>query len=69
MSEVVIVGGGVIGLSLAYELSSHEIDVTILERSVLGKEDGGILVRCSLIHSPLMKYKKPMKCTIIETTI
>lgn len=38
MSEVVIIGGGVIGLSLAYELSSHEIDVTILERSALGKE-------------------------------
>lgn len=39
MSDVVIIGGGVIGLSLAYELSVEGVrDVTLLERRTLGRE-------------------------------
>ncbi len=35
-SDVVIVGGGVIGCALAYELAGREVSVTILERDALG---------------------------------
>ncbi len=37
-SEVVVVGGGVIGLSLAYVLSGEGVRVTLLDRSALGRE-------------------------------
>lgn len=36
--DCVIVGGGVIGLSLALELSRHGAEVTLLERGQIGKE-------------------------------
>jgi glycine oxidase len=35
-SDVVIVGGGVIGCALAYELASRGVGVTVLERDALG---------------------------------
>ncbi len=38
LSDVVIVGGGVIGLSLAYELALKKVSVTILERGQIGQE-------------------------------
>lgn len=38
MTHAVIIGGGVIGLSLAYELSSHGVTVTVLERGRFGGE-------------------------------
>jgi glycine oxidase len=37
-SDVVIVGGGVIGLSLAYQLASEGASVTVLERGQIGQE-------------------------------
>lgn len=38
MSDVVIVGGGVIGLSIAYELAKQDVDVTVLEQGAFGQE-------------------------------
>lgn len=38
MADVVIIGGGVIGLSLAYELSGRGVRVSVLERGELGRE-------------------------------
>ncbi len=38
MADVVVVGGGVIGLSIAYELSAHGVSVTVLEQSQFGQE-------------------------------
>lgn len=38
MDDVLIVGGGVIGLSLAYELASRGMQVRVLDRSAAGRE-------------------------------
>lgn len=38
MCDVVVIGGGVIGLSIAYELSLHNISVRILEQGQFGQE-------------------------------
>lgn len=37
-SDVVIVGGGVIGLALAYQLSRQNMSVTVLEKAQIGQE-------------------------------
>jgi len=37
-SDVVIVGGGIIGLSLAYQLALQKLSVTVLERGQIGQE-------------------------------
>ena len=37
-SDVIIVGGGVIGLSLAYELALKKVSVSILEKGQIGQE-------------------------------
>jgi glycine oxidase len=38
MSDVVVIGGGVIGLSLAWELAGQGRDVTVLEQGQVGQE-------------------------------
>lgn len=38
MNDVAIIGGGVIGLSLAYELAGRGVQVTLMERGELGRE-------------------------------
>ncbi len=38
MTEVVIIGGGVVGLSLAYELARRERTVTVVDRQAMGRE-------------------------------
>lgn len=38
MAEFLIVGGGVIGLSIAYELSKHAAGIVIIDRGVPGRE-------------------------------
>jgi sarcosine oxidase subunit beta len=40
-AEVVIVGGGVVGCSLAYELSARGVDTIVLDRGALGAESTG----------------------------
>ena len=52
MSKVIIVGGGVIGLSLAYELSRRSVTVVLAERGELARESSwagaGILTPADL---------------------
>lgn len=38
MSDVIVVGGGVIGLSIAWELASHGATVKLIEQSTIGRE-------------------------------
>lgn len=38
MTDILIVGGGVIGLSLAWELASHGLRVRVVDRGALGRE-------------------------------
>ncbi len=38
MCDVVVIGGGVIGLSIAFELSLHNVSVRILEQGQFGQE-------------------------------
>lgn len=38
MRDIVIIGAGVVGLSLAYELSRRGAEVTVLERGAIGRE-------------------------------
>ena len=43
-ADVVIVGGGVMGCALAYQLARREVDVLLLERETLGSQSTG---RCA----------------------
>lgn len=38
MDECLVIGGGVIGLSLAYELARHELRVSVIDRGTPGRE-------------------------------
>lgn len=38
MSDIVLIGGGVIGLSIAYELATHGASVRVLDQGQLGQE-------------------------------
>lgn len=38
MSDVIVIGGGVVGLSIAYELSGRGVGVTVLDQGPLGRE-------------------------------
>ena len=38
MSDVIVVGGGVIGLSAAWELASHGATVKIIDQRMIGQE-------------------------------
>ncbi len=40
-TDVVIVGGGIIGCAIAYFLRKHQIDVTLLEREEIGSQASG----------------------------
>lgn len=55
MSDVIVVGGGVIGLSIAWELSGHGAQVRILEQGRTGREaswaGAGFLPPGSLEHA------------------
>lgn len=58
-SEVVVVGGGVIGCSIAYELARRDVDVTLIERGPIGREaswaSAGII---SLPNRPNMRPER-----------
>src|SRR5262249_11253847 len=53
MHDVLIVGGGVVGLSLAWELAKHGAAVQVIDRGPLGREaswaGAGILPAAGLI--------------------
>ena len=38
MSDVIVVGGGVIGLSTAWELASHGATVKVIDQGMIGRE-------------------------------
>lgn len=38
MSDVIVIGGGVVGLTIAYELSGRGVEVTVLDQGSLGRE-------------------------------
>ncbi len=38
MQDVLVIGGGVIGLSLAYELAGHGVRVTVVDQGAMGQE-------------------------------
>jgi len=38
MSDVIVIGGGVIGLTTAYELAGRGVDVTVVDQGPLGRE-------------------------------
>jgi len=38
MPDVIVIGGGVIGLSIAWELAGHGLSVRVLEQSAFGRE-------------------------------
>lgn len=38
MPDVIVIGGGVIGLSVAWELASHGVSVRVLEQAAFGRE-------------------------------
>jgi len=40
-ADVVIVGGGVMGCALAYQLAKRNVDVVLLERETLGSQSTG----------------------------
>ncbi len=56
MHDVVIVGGGVIGLSLAYQLAAHQHSVCVLERGSPGREaswaGAGMIPPTAAAHDP-----------------
>ena len=53
-SDVVVIGGGIIGTFIAYELSKNGIDVTVLERGRTGAEassaSAGLLVPLNVVE-------------------
>src|ERR1700728_3735827 len=56
--RVLVLGGGVIGTSIAYRLASRDADVTVLERSAVAcaasGKSGGFLARDWCDGTPLM---------------
>ncbi|MCH9036125.1 MAG: FAD-binding oxidoreductase, partial [Chloroflexi bacterium] len=55
-SEVLIVGGGIIGCSIAYHLSKEGTKVTIIERESVGSQASGaatgLLVALASVETP-----------------
>src|SRR5439155_12144848 len=52
-SDVIVIGGGVIGLSAAYELGKTGLHVRVLEKGVCGKEAswaGAGVLQCGSWH-------------------
>ncbi len=62
MSDIVIIGGGVIGLSLAYELAGQGASVRILEQSQFGQES-------SWAGAGMIMPGNPAKATTIEARL
>ena len=56
MSDIVLIGGGVIGLSIAYELATHGASVRVLDQSQLGQESSwagaGMITPANPEHAP-----------------
>lgn len=61
-TEVVIIGGGIIGLASAYYLEQRDVDVTVLEKSSIGagntgRANGGIRVQFTSSVSSALSQK------------
>ena len=41
MTEAVVIGGGIAGCTLAYELASRGVGVTVIEQSLIAAESSG----------------------------
>lgn len=54
-TDVVVIGGGVIGCAIAYYLSKQGIDVTVLERGEIGGEASGAAAGIFSLLKPLAK--------------
>ena len=56
MHDCLILGGGVVGLSIAYELAGHGVQVQVIDQSQLGQEaswaGAGILPPANLEMKP-----------------
>ena len=46
---IVIIGGGVIGLSIGWQLAKSGVDVTLMEEDVCGRDASWASVGCSLL--------------------
>src|SRR2546427_2760853 len=77
-SDVVIVGGGAIGLSLAYQLALQRASVTVLERGQIGQEasiaGAGILTPQAEMDemSPLTELclaSKSLYCSFVQEMV
>jgi glycine oxidase len=77
-SDVVIVGGGIIGLSLAYQLALQKASVTVLERGQMGQEastaGAGILTPQAEMEemSPLTELclaSKGLYCSFVQEMV
>ena len=61
--DVVVIGGGIIGLSSAYALAKEGVSVTVLERGQCGQESswaGAGVLQCGHWHRtdpPLLVYQ------------
>ena len=57
--DVAIIGGGIIGCALAYELARNGLSVTVIERGTIGREasgaSAGIISPPSSIDTPRSK--------------
>ena len=62
MTDIVIIGGGVIGLSIAYELAGQGASVQVLEQNQFGQES-------SWAGAGMIMPADPMKATTIEARL
>ena len=65
-TEVCIIGGGITGISTAYYLSKHGIDVTVLEKDKIcskttGHTSGKITTQHGLFYKYLLDFRRQLR--------